>query len=96
MDKVIKEIKEQISSNQILLFMKGTPYQPQCGFSAKVSQILFEYDDNPNGSMLNIAGITNKKRNVLGMMPHPERASDNLLGSNDGRLIFESVLNNYA
>tara|TARA_Y100001970_G_scaffold40955_1_gene50494 strand:- start:2852 stop:3508 length:657 start_codon:yes stop_codon:yes gene_type:complete len=59
-------------------------------------QILFEYDDNPNGSMLNIAGITNKKRNVLGMMPHPERASDNLLGSNDGRLIFESVLNNYA
>ena len=44
MDKVIKEIKEQISSNQILLFMKGTPYQPQCGFSAKVSQILFEYD----------------------------------------------------
>ena len=44
MDKVIKEIKEQILSNQILLFMKGTPYQPQCGFSAKVSQILFEYD----------------------------------------------------
>ena len=40
----LKEIKEQISSNQILLFMKGTPYQPQCGFSAKVSQILFEYD----------------------------------------------------
>ena len=42
--------------------------------------------------MLYIAGITNKSRNILGMMPHPERASDGLLGSNDGRLIFESIL----
>jgi len=46
--------------------------------------------------MLNIAGIINKKRNVLGMMPHPERASDNILGSSDGKFIFESVLKNYA
>ena len=59
-------------------------------------QILFEYANNPNGSMLNIAGIINKKRNVLGMMPHPERASDNILGSSDGKFIFESVLKNYA
>ena len=59
-------------------------------------QILFEYANNPNGSMLNIAGIINKKRNVLGMMPHPERASDNILGSSDGNFIFESVLKNYA
>ena len=59
-------------------------------------QILFEYDNNPNGSMLNIAGIVNKKRNVLGMMPHPERATDVLLGSDDGKLIFESILENYA
>ena len=59
-------------------------------------QILFEYANNPNGSMLNIAGITNKKRNVLGMMPHPERASEGVLGSSDGKLIFESVLKNYV
>ena len=55
-------------------------------------QIIFKYKNNPNGSISNIAGITNKKRNILGMMPHPERASDNLLGSNDGRLIFESII----
>ena len=59
-------------------------------------QILFEYANNPNGSMLNIAGITNKKGNVLGMMPHPERASEGVLGSSDGKLIFESVLKNYV
>jgi phosphoribosylformylglycinamidine synthase I len=47
---------------------------------------------NPNGSMLNIAGICNKKRNVLGMMPHPERCSEAILGGTDGKLIFESVL----
>ena len=44
MDKVINDIKDQISENKVLLFMKGSPYQPQCGFSAKVSQILFSYD----------------------------------------------------
>ena len=55
-------------------------------------QIIFKYQDNPNGSISDIAGITNKNRNILGMMPHPERASDGLLGSNDGRLIFESIL----
>ena len=59
-------------------------------------QILFEYDINPNGSMLNIAGITNKKRNILGMMPHPERASNSLLGSEDGNYIFESLMKNYV
>jgi phosphoribosylformylglycinamidine synthase len=46
---------------------------------------------NPNGSLHNIAGITNRRGNVLGMMPHPERAMDRLLGSADGRLIFESI-----
>ena len=55
-------------------------------------RIIFTYDKNPNGSALNIAGITNKKRNVLGMMPHPERASDDLLKSNDGACIFKSIL----
>jgi len=58
-------------------------------------RIIFTYENNPNGSVLDIAGITNKKRNVLGMMPHPERASDGLLNSTDGRLIFESILNKY-
>ena len=55
-------------------------------------QILFKYTDNPNGSISNIAGITNKRKNILGMMPHPERASDDFLGCNDGRLIFESII----
>ncbi|MCF7729226.1 MAG: phosphoribosylformylglycinamidine synthase subunit PurQ [Chthoniobacterales bacterium] len=47
---------------------------------------------NPNGSCENIAGICNQKRNVFGLMPHPERACDELLGSTDGRIIFESIL----
>ena len=47
---------------------------------------------NPNGSVDNIAGICNEGRNVFGLMPHPERASEKLLGSDDGRLIFESIL----
>jgi phosphoribosylformylglycinamidine synthase len=47
---------------------------------------------NPNGALLNIAGICNEKRNVAGLMPHPERASEPLLGSADGRLIFESMI----
>ena len=44
MDNVIQNIKDQIKDNEILLFMKGSPYQPQCGFSSKVAQILFSYD----------------------------------------------------
>ena len=44
MDKVISDIKDQIKENKVLLFMKGSPYQPQCGFSTKVAQILFSYD----------------------------------------------------
>ena len=56
-------------------------------------RIIFKYyGNNPNGSINNIAGIINKKRNVLGMMPHPERACDQYLGSTDGKLIFESIL----
>ena len=64
-------------------------------------QILFQYatetgdltdEANPNGSLLNIAGICNKGRNVCGMMPHPERASENVLGADDGRRVFESML----
>lgn len=64
-------------------------------------QILFRYCDengniteaaNPNGSLENIAGICNKGKNVFGMMPHPERASDSILGNIDGKYILESVL----
>lgn len=47
---------------------------------------------NPNGSVGNIAGICNRAGNVLGMMPHPERAAEAILGSTDGRLIFDSIL----
>ncbi|MDD5593211.1 MAG: phosphoribosylformylglycinamidine synthase subunit PurQ [Candidatus Margulisbacteria bacterium] len=57
-------------------------------------QIAFTYyGENPNGSTANIAGIFNQKHNVLGMMPHPERASESILGSADGLLILESILN---
>ncbi|NIV71402.1 MAG: phosphoribosylformylglycinamidine synthase subunit PurQ [Calditrichae bacterium] len=65
-------------------------------------QIIFRYvnaenhlraDVNPNGSIDSIAGVINKEGNVLGMMPHPERAVETLLGSNDGRYIFQSLAN---
>lgn len=64
-------------------------------------QVLFRYVDaqgnatseaNPNGSARNIAGICNERRNVLGMMPHPERCAEALLGSTDGALVFESIV----
>ncbi|MBA2876836.1 phosphoribosylformylglycinamidine synthase subunit PurQ [Thermaerobacillus caldiproteolyticus] len=56
-------------------------------------QIVFRYHgDNPNGSLDNIAGIINEKGNVLGMMPHPERAVDQLLGSADGLKMFQSIV----
>jgi phosphoribosylformylglycinamidine synthase len=61
-------------------------------------QILFRYCDaegayaaNPNGAMDNIAGILNTKRNVLGMMPHPERAATDSVSSKDGKKIFEAI-----
>ena len=66
-------------------------------------QVVFRYCDasgglgagaNPNGSLDHIAGICNRERNVLGMMPHPERASELALGSSDGKVIFESMLLN--
>lgn len=58
-------------------------------------QVVFRYaDENPNGSLRNIAGITNKRGNVLGMMPHPERAVESLLGNTDGLRLFKSLLEN--
>lgn len=67
----------------------------------KNGQVVFRYSDpagkaddysNPNGSVNNIAGITSKKGNVLGMMPHPERAAEEILTSADGKVIFESLM----
>ena len=57
-------------------------------------RIVFKYKNNPNGSMVDIAGICNKDGNILGMMPHPERACEAILGSADGKMIFESMLAN--
>ena len=67
----------------------------------KQNRVAFRYVDsqgsatpesNPNGSKENIAGILNEKGNVIGMMPHPERASENILGSSNGKKIFESMI----
>ena len=67
------------------------------------NQIAFKYcsndgsiinEANPNGSVMNIAGIINKQGNVMGMMPHPERSSDSVLGKTDGSLIFRAMVNN--
>ncbi len=64
-------------------------------------QVIFQYCDengktteeaNVNGSLQNIAGISNKSKNVFGMMPHPERASERILGNSDGKVLFESLL----
>jgi len=66
-------------------------------------QVLFTYcnekgeesgEINPNGSIMNIAGITNQSKNVFGMMPHPERATNDVLGNTDGRKFFEGIINN--
>jgi len=68
-------------------------------------QILFKYSDengainenaNPNGSLMNIAGVCNKEGNVFGMMPHPERAADSELKNQDGQLILESILHSFV
>lgn len=68
-------------------------------------QIIFRYCDaqgdlttaaNPNGSLANIAGICNRQRNLVGLMPHPERSCEALLGGTDGRFIFQSMLTSFA
>jgi len=74
-DKTLKELEE---NNQIVF-----------KYSSPNGEIAEEF--NPNGSLMNIAGIINSKGNVLGMMPHPERCCDSVLGKTDGSLIFKSV-----
>lgn len=60
----------------------------------KNGQIVFRYEENPNGSLHDIAGICNEKGNVLGMMPHPERAMNPYTGKMDGKQILEALLKN--
>jgi len=74
-------LKSLVDNNQIVF-----------KYSSEDGEIEKEY--NPNGSLLNIAGIVNNRRNVLGMMPHPERCCSSILGNTDGALIFKSVAQN--
>ena len=74
---------EKLESNKQILFR----------YSSKDGNVDMEY--NPNGSILNIAGIANEKGNILGMMPHPERCCDTLLGKTDGTKIFNSIINSF-
>jgi len=76
-DDTLKELED----NGQIVFQYSTP-------DGEVTQ-----EANPNGSLKNIAGITNKDKNVLGMMPHPERYCDPILGGIDGSLIFKSIAN---
>ncbi len=86
---------------------EGRYYIDQGVFSQLVDndQIVFRYcdergeltkDANPNGSLDHVAGVCNERRNVLGLMPHPERAAEAILGSEDGRLMFASILDAFA
>ena len=59
-------------------------------------RIVFRYVDNPNGSLRDIAGILSRERNVMGLMPHPERATEPLMGSTDGLVVFQSLVSSLA
>ena len=74
-------MKEIIDNNQIALFYSDK--------SGNVNE-----ESNPNGSIKNIAGIFNKEKNILGMMPHPERMIDSALSGEDGSIFFENLINN--
>ena len=75
------DLKELKNNNQILF-----KYSSEKG--------LYEKSCNPNGSMEFIAGISNKEGNVVGMLPHPERCCESILGSTDGAKIFNSIISN--
>ena len=81
---------------------QGNFFLSDLDYNKYESNVVFEYctengvkteESNPNGSTNNIAGISNMNGNVLGMMPHPERSMEDLIGCKDGRKIFESVIN---
>ena len=101
----------QCETGQVLIVPishgEGNYYADQETINAMMdnNQIVFRYCDefgevteesNPNGSFNNIAGIINKNRNVLGMMPHPERCCEAELGGKDGLYIFESIMKNFS
>lgn len=101
-------ITSKLSTNNVLKIPiahgEGRYYADEKALNELIqyNQVLFRYCDesgritaesNPNGAVDNIAGICNRSRNVFGMMPHPERASDKLLGNIDGLGIFQSILN---
>jgi phosphoribosylformylglycinamidine synthase subunit PurQ / glutaminase len=76
-----EQIKQIDDNNQIALYYSD--------LNGKVNEV-----DNPNGSIKNIAGIFNKEKNILGMMPHPERMIDPFLSGTDGSVFFENLINN--
>jgi phosphoribosylformylglycinamidine synthase len=86
------EVKENI--NIPIAHGEGNYYCDEDTLTELISnnQILLRYNDNPNGSIEDIAGIQNRKRNVLGMMPHPERASDIRLGNDDGLRLLQGIV----
>ena len=77
---VPKEMLQSLNENQQVIYR-------YCNENGEITE-----DSNPNGAIDNIAGVCNEKRNVFGMMPHPERAADQELGNTDGLRIFESML----
>ena len=92
----------QLTTNQLITLPvahhDGNYTIDQNGLKALQDQdrIAFTYVDNPNGSIADIAGVLGGKRNVLGLMPHPERAADPQLGMNDGSAIISSLLNHFS
>jgi phosphoribosylformylglycinamidine synthase len=76
-----EQLKEIIDNEQIALYYSNVDGN-------------IDENHNPNGSINNIAGIFNKEKNVLGMMPHPERMIDSALSGNDGSIFFENLINN--
>ena len=72
----------ELERNHQIVFRYATP----------AGEIVDDAEANPNGALANIAGICNRERNVLGLMPHPERASESLMGSADGLAIFQSLV----
>jgi len=77
---------------------EGCYYADHCTLDelAAEDRIVFRYLDNPNGSLRDIAGVLNRERNVMGMMPHPERAADPLMGSTDGLIVLTSMIRNQS
>ncbi len=74
--------RRELERNQQIVFRYATP----------AGEVVDDEEANPNGALANIAGICNRERNVLGLMPHPERASEPLMGSTDGLAIFQSMI----